>query len=194
MLPPAYERRGTLDLATNRLAAIAMTAIAAGLVLPVIWVVQRFLASIRPETASFQFTPLMVVEVALLIAVTVIVHEAIHGLCFWFLTRQRPVFGLRGLYAFAGAPGWYFTRGQYAVAALAPLVVITVLGLALVPVAPSPLVLALPFVVAFNAAGSIGDLAGVVWLLTKQPGILVCDSGEAVTVYQPVRLENGSRA
>jgi len=47
---------------------------------------------------------------------------------FWVFTRSRPVFGLRGWYAFAAAPGWFLTRGQYLVTILAPFLILSVLG------------------------------------------------------------------
>ncbi len=114
----------------------------------------------------------------------VLVHEAIHGLCFWLTIGSRPTFGFRGLYAFAAAPGWYISSGHYMTIALAPLVAVTVAGLALLLVAPVAAIPALFLFVVVNAAGAIGDILVVLWLLTRPPATLVQDSGDAVTVFQ----------
>ncbi len=121
-----------------------------------------------------------------LIAVEVVAHEAVHGFCYWAFTGERPVFGPRGLYAFAGAPDWYFPRGEFVLTALAPLVVITIVGLPLFLVTPGVVMWAVLAVVALNAAGSTGDLVAIAWVLAQQPAALVNDIGDAVTVYQPV--------
>ena len=94
------------------------------------------------------------------------------------------MFGVRIFYAYAAAPEWYIPRGQYAIVGLAPLVVITIVGLALLLVTPSPAVWAVVFVVALNAAGSIGDLLAVAWLLAQRSATLACDKGDAITLYR----------
>ena len=200
ILPAEYKLQGTFDLSKNRLAALGMTLAAVGVLLPVTWLLLQFLAFARPEVSSFEFefggfeVLLPLAALAALTAIVVLAHEALHGLGFWAFTGQRPVFGLRGLYAFAGAPTWYIPRGQYLLVGLAPLVVITVAGLGLLLVIPSPAVMAVVFVVAFNAAGAVGDLAAVAWLLAQPPATLVRDTGDAITVFQPASAEHGKRA
>ncbi len=50
--------------------------------------------------------------------VTLVLHELVHGLCFWSFTRDRPRFGWKLIYAYAAAPGWYLPRGRYLTVAL----------------------------------------------------------------------------
>ena len=72
------------------------------------------------------------------------------------------------------------------IAGLAPLVVITVVGLALLLVTPGAAVWAVLAFVTLNAAGSFGDLMAVAWVLTRPPATLVRDTGAAVEIYQPI--------
>ncbi len=195
VLPVQYERSGTIDPSRNRLAALGMAAAAMGVLLSVTWLLIQLLAISRPDLRDGQFAfEVGVLEALLgppalvaLIAVAVIAHEAVHGLCYWAFTAQRPVFGLRGLYAFAGAPDWYLSRREFVLATLAPLVVITVAGLPLLLTISGVALWAVLVVVAFNAAGSIGDLIAAAWVLTRQPPVLVNDTGVAVTIYQLTR-------
>jgi len=68
---------------------------------------------------------------------------------------------------------------------LAPLVVITVMGMGLLRVVPKAAIPALLVVVVLNAAGSIGDVLVVSWLLTSPRGSLARDAGDAITIYRP---------
>jgi hypothetical protein len=122
---------------------------------------------------------------AIVTVAVVLTHEGLHGLSFWLVTGRPPRFGLRGLYAYAGAPGWYIPRDRYLPIALAPLTAITLAGLALLTVAPARAIPAVVVAVALNASGAVGDLAVVVWLLRGPRSTLVQDSGEAVTLYRP---------
>jgi hypothetical protein len=78
-------------------------------------------------------------------------------------------------------------RNQYAVVGLAPLVLMTLAGLALLPVIPVWAIPSLLFVVVTNAAGAVGDIAVVGWLLLQPRATLVNDIGDAVTLYRPAQ-------
>lgn len=155
------------------------------------WLALLLLTALRPEVDSWTFQisganfwPFLLGLIVLL-AVTVILHEAIHGLCFWLLTRERPRFAFKGVYAYAAAPDWYLPCLHHVAVALAPLVVITLVGLLWLPVAAEVVVLPLLLVLVLNAAGAIGDLVTVVWLLLQPRTTFVRDSGNAITLYQP---------
>ncbi len=118
-------------------------------------------------------------------AVMIVIHEGLHGLCFWYYTRERPRFAFKGFYAYAAMPGWYLPRRQYLISALAPLVGITllgVLGLALLPRwADSPLV----WLLILNTSGAVGDL-WIAWELLRAPkDVLGMDYGDRSDLYAP---------
>lgn len=115
------------------------------------------------------------------------VHEAVHGAAFRYY-GGRPIFGaalhnkvLPVLYA--SAPGYTFTRGQFAVIVLAPAVVITGIGLLLMPLTGLGLWLTVPM--AINFGGAIGDFWFAGMLLTKPPGTRIEDLKDGLRFYYP---------
>ena len=96
-----------------------------------------------------------------------------------------PKFGFKGLYAYAAAPGWYFPRGQYLVIGLSPLVVLSVLGVLLMPIVPANLMLSLIAFVVMNATGAVGDIAVCTWLLFKPANLYTTDIGDIIDIYVP---------
>ncbi len=195
-LPPHYEVAGTLDLSRNRWALIGLTIGSMAAFFLFGWLALALLSALRPDLGSLGFQvgagnllSFLLGFVALL-AMTVIAHEAIHGLFFWLFTRERPRFGFKGLYAYAAAPDWYLPRQQHLIVTLAPLVVITVIGLLWVWIAPVAVVIPLLLVVVLNAAGAVGDLVAAVWLLAQPATTLVRDSGDAITLYRPATMSS----
>jgi hypothetical protein len=190
-LPSNYQRDGTLDLSKSGLSIIGVIGAALALLLPAGWLTLLYLAAVRPDARSLEGSldpaeMLLLLAALFALAISIaLVHEAVHGLFFWFATRRRPVFGFRGLYAFAAAPGWYIPPSRYIVIGLAPLLLITLAGLALFLVIPVTAIPALFLFVVFNASGAAGDILVVLWLLTRPRACLVHDSGDAITLYLP---------
>jgi hypothetical protein len=118
----------------------------------------------------------------------ILLHEVIHGLFFWLYTHQRPIFAFKGAYAYAAAPDWYLPRNKYVVVGLSPLILISLAGLLLLTIAPLSFFPSILIAMIFNAAGAVGDLIVVGWLLLQQPDSLVRDYGDMFTVYQPVTV------
>jgi hypothetical protein len=189
-LPDSYAPSGTLDLSTNRAVMIGVNVAAAVALLPVGWLVLWFIAAFRPEAASVSFRVdgfgalLVLVALVAVIVLVAATHEAVHGVGFWLATGARPAFGIRVPYAYAAAPNWFIPRDQYLPIALAPFVLITLAGLALLLVVPSAAILALALGIVLNAVGAIGDLIAVVWLLARPRSSLVCDQGVSIGVYR----------
>lgn len=63
--------------------------------------------------------------ILLVTVVMVVVHEGLHGLVFWRITRERPKFAFKWYYASASAGDWYLPRLPYLAATLLPLIAIT---------------------------------------------------------------------
>lgn len=123
----------------------------------------------------------------LIILVTMVIHEAIHGLGFVWLANIHPVFAFKGAYAYAAAPGWYLPRNPYLMIGLAPVVMITLLALIGLAFVPAQWITALLFAAIFNATGAVGDL-WVAWLLLRSPqSSLSTDSGDEISIYSPSR-------
>lgn len=69
----------------------------------------------------------------LVVVLAVISHELIHALFFRFFTGEWAIFGFKGIYAYAAAPQWYIPRNLHIAVALAPLVILSLLGVLLIP-------------------------------------------------------------
>jgi hypothetical protein len=94
------------------------------------------------------------------------------------------VFALQPLYAYAGAPTWFFPKRQYAITALGPLVVIGAVGLLILLLAPISWILVTVFLVALNTGGAVGDLFVFMRLLKCSPTSFANDTGDVVTFFE----------
>lgn len=183
-LPENYRELMTIDLEKNKKQFILVNAlslvIAAAVLLP-IWL-------LAPKDA--EFIP-DVLSAALLIAgifVYVILHEAVHGVCFWLFSRQRPRFGWKSAYAYSASDAYYPKR-PYLTIALAPVVLWGVVLAVLAAVLPAGCYWTVQLIQLMNISGAAGDLY-ITWLLCRMPkDILVQDAGVAMQVYAPELAE-----
>jgi hypothetical protein len=197
-LPSGYEQGGTFDVAGNKWLMIAVNALGLVLMGLFIWLAFWFMGLVFPGmdvilalwSVAGGVTGLggrlIIIVVALAITLGVgVIHELVHGLFFWVFTRERPAFGAKSLYFYAGAPGWYLPRSRHVVVGLSPFVVVTIACLLVTLLVPPAVAAWLLLAVVANAGGAAGDLVAAVWLLRQPQGALVCDTGLALTVYRP---------
>ena len=118
-----------------------------------------------------------------------ILHEGLHGLVFWFSTREPPKFAFKWYYASASPGDWYLPRKPFMLATLLPLVGITIIGLALLPFIGGQWRSLLILLVVFNASGAAGDLVVALRLAKLPAETLTRDSGAEVRFYAPVSSE-----
>lgn len=115
----------------------------------------------------------------LIVILTVIVHEAIHGLVYIWL-GYKVTYGLSGQLgaAFAAAFQQFQTRNHNLLVALGPLLVLTPLGLLLLTNS-NLFIQRLGFTIAlFNTGGAIGDIY-LTWRLLRLPqDALLYDANE----------------
>jgi len=191
-LPDNYQLASSFSMKDRRL---LLWANLIGLVLLVFfgWLFISIALTLRAKDAaaflSLQFEglgALLTIAVVLaVIFVTITLHEAIHGLGFLWLAHARPIFAFRGAYAYAAAPGWYIPRNPYLVIGLAPLVVISLLGIGLIAFAPTPWLAPVLLACVVNASGAVGDLWVAVLLLRKPSTALASDLGDEIKIYVP---------
>jgi hypothetical protein len=188
-LPEGYVHAGTISLAGNR--PLFRRLMGLGVIA---WIGSLFLfgwigSLLRPDGWVFDFrsTPAAMIVVSTvggLVAtcvLTLVLHEAAHGLALWVITRERPVFGFKGWYAYTDAPGWYLSRGQIVVAYLAPLVLLTAIGLPLVAFAPAGVSLLVLFAMVMNTVGAIGDVYFTVLVLRIKGPVIFGDGPDDKT-------------
>lgn len=150
---------------------------------------------IRPENSHSVFSfsidnPLRgILDLGLPLVATVVmlvVHEALHGVCFWWFTKTRPKFAYKGFYAYAAAPDWYLTKGQYLITGLAPLVIIDLICVALMFIIPLLWLPLLLWILILNTSGAVGDLWMVYGLLRSPADVLARDQGDVLEFYAPL--------
>jgi hypothetical protein len=189
-LPPEYQLARAIDLRQQPRLLLELNLVGLGLLLLSGWLFLWLAVRLRPEAGlrlSLRLSDSLVVVLGIVIAfaAVLLLHELVHGTCFWLITRRPPRFGVQLAYAYAAAPQWYIPRNPYLIVGMAPLVVITLVGVALLPVLPAALLLPWIFALTINASGSIGDLYIIAWLLTRPASALVNDHGDRIYIYLP---------
>lgn len=192
ILPPDYQHKKTLDLSSSRvvlllnLAAIPLLFIFGWLFSHVI----IFLRTINPfpkgiwgVLTAFSGWGLLALPISIIFML--VFHELVHGIFFWLFTQERPKFALKAGYAFAAAPEWYLPSSQYIIVGLSPFVVISIFSIVLAVFVTSSIVPYILFIAIFNAAGALGDIVVVAWVLKQPATILIRDKGDTFSSFAP---------
>lgn len=191
-LPANYEEIGHLDFNENRDLAMILNILGLGLLFGVGWLLTQALTFLRPEYLSaeniliitgmrefWRGVLLLVVSLGLMI----VLNEGLRGILLWVATRQRPKLGFHGFVTYTVAPGWYIPRDTTIALRLTPLILITVVGIALVPFVPLNLVPGVLLLISLNIASGVGEAVTVWWLFRKPKSALVQDDGDSVRVF-----------
>lgn len=190
-LPTNYALAWNLDLKHNTRLNIILQAI--GLVWMALcgWLFVICARWLRPDFAemlraglSFDMLSNLLRLVAVM-AVAILLHELTHGLFFWVFARKTPEFGIGPGYAFAAMPDWFFPKNQYLVVVLAPLLLLSGIGLALIALLPLAWLGLLLAGMTINAGGAIGDMY-VAWRIAHESGpVWIKDTGDGFQLYRP---------
>ena len=186
-LPENFKPLVQMDLTRNKGLAIGLNVMAVALFLVFgVWFA-RLSMRLRPElwqdghVVSLGTSEIFSLILALILMT--LLHEGVHGLFFWWFTKEKPRFGVKLMYAYAAAPDWYLPRNLFVIVGLAPLVLLSAIGIALMPVFPLGWMPGLIFFLTFNGAGAVGDMLTVLVVLYQPKGTLVNDLGDKFTVY-----------
>lgn len=183
-LPETYRLLQTIDLEKNKRQMIIVNILA--LVVAVVMFVPMIIW--EPESATFVDD---LPEVILLVAGIfgyIVLHEAVHGVCFWAFSGEKPRFGWKSAYAYAASDA-YYPRWPYLTIALAPVVLWGVMLGVLAAVLPVKWYWLVQVIQLMNLSGAAGDMY-VTWLLCRMPAdILVQDAGVAMQVFAPAEGE-----
>ena len=173
ILPADYKEIGYLDFNENRGLGMILNLIGIGLLFGAGWLLSRSLTFLRPAYLSsenilvitgmrefWRGVLLLVVSLGLMI----LMNEGIRGILLWIVTRQRPKLGFHGFYTYTAAPGWFIPRNTAIAIRLTPLVLITVVGVAIIPIVPLNLIPGVLLLVSLNIASAVGDVVMAWWL------------------------------
>jgi hypothetical protein len=193
-LPPGYRQTAEFNLRNNTRMMLMLNGVGFILFLVAAALVPLYIQFVRPmeSAGSFSFSidnmgqaGLVLLYLLIDFALLVFLHEGVHGICFWLITRKRPIFAIGPGYAYAAAPGVYLKKRPYLVTALSPLVILTIAGMAAILIIPEGLIFHAALIIVMNIAGAVGDLWVAGMLLLKSEPLLVHDSGDKVVVFQP---------
>jgi hypothetical protein len=191
-LPENYHQARKIDLQHDKKALIWLNVLALFCLAAIIIGLFQFVLHTRPDllpsTGTFYLdgsSLLLVVEAIAVVLVILAIHELIHGLLFRLFTGERPRYAVRVTYAYAAMPDWYFPASHYLIIGMAPLVLIDLVCLILIPFSPAGWVLPLCVAITMNTGGAVGDLYIVATLLRCKPHTLVNDTGDTVAFFEP---------
>jgi hypothetical protein len=190
VLPPGYQLREEINLKKNFTLAISLNVLAILVSIACLflagWVVNR----LRPgalEAQSVMSAGTSILAMILAAIATIVLHEVIHGLFFWLYTKDRPVFAIHPLYAYAAAPEWYIPKRQYTIIGLSPLVILDVLAVLFLLLGPEGWISIFILLFALNTGGAIGDLLIVFRLHKHSPACLANDTGHSISYYDKTK-------
>lgn len=185
-LGPEYVLAGKLEVESKQV-AIGLNLIGLALLFVFGWIFLLVIATVRPEVENASlagaFDGLTVLPLLLTLVLVLVLHELVHGFFFWRFTGERPRFGFHLVYAYAAAPDWYLPRNSFILTGSAPFLLISILGLILLTVVPFSAVPLVFLGLTANAAGSVGDILVVGWLLANPPSTMARDTGLKITIY-----------
>ncbi len=126
----------------------------------------------------FKFLPYkyLILIFVILVVITVI-HELIHGLFFYLITKEKPDFGYKVLYAYVGAPDWFIKKKYFYLIGLSPFVLITLAGVVSLFLVGSYYLSVVLIPLAAHSAACIGDIWFNSMLLNKPEETYVNDNG-----------------
>ncbi len=193
-LPPDYRLAWTIDLAKNRRLLVILNIFGIALFVPALLLFGRLITVMRPDLGGpsgvvlglgegSTGTLLQIAGIFIAYVLVLLLHEGFHGIFFWAFTGKAPEFAFKLSYAFAAAPTWFIPRRQYWIVALAPLVGVSAVGIAMLPLLPEGWILAWLIALSGNVAGAVGDLYVLLRLWGAPANTLVNDRGDAISFY-----------
>lgn len=178
-LPQGFRFQERIDLVKNRKQLITVNVLS--IALAALTVAAGFV--FRPQNASFGWLQWIFAFAG--IALYIVGHEAVHGVLMWLISHEKPRFGFKLMYAYAGSSA-YFDKPAYLLIAIAPLAVWTIVLSVLAFVLPAVCFWPVWVVQVTNVSGAAGDLYVFFHLINRPRTILVQDDGAAMTVWRPV--------
>jgi len=194
--PKGYIEKDVIDLTSEQRMKFSAILLGLALIVAVSVAMVRYVNTIRPGVLDLDimgdqdggiiinFDLGSLLSYFAVLVLTLILHELLHGVAFWSASGEKPIVGLKGIFIYVSAPpSEYFQRNKYLWVGAAPIILISLVGVLLIPFLPSSLILQDVLFVTLNAAGSAGDLVMIYMLLRYPSSSLIQDLGSAVVIY-----------
>ena len=180
-LPEGYREIFNVDLNKNKKAAVAINVLATVIMLAMVIP----MLAIRPFSIESSDGTAPYVRYAILIGgflLYLVLHEAVHGIFMWLFSRQKPFFGIKGVYAYAGSNS-FFPKMQYLIIGLSPIIIWGIVLTILCFAVPDDWFWYIYVIQAMNISGAAGDIYVSAKFSRMPSDILVQDKGTAMAVY-----------
>ncbi len=181
----------TIDFSNNKKLALTVNLLGI-LSFPLIYVILFYLLKILTGSSSdnllfywksFSKLPLISSGIFLAILLLILViHEFIHAVFFYLFTGEKPVYGFKGIYGYAGSPNWYLKKSYYLIVSLSPFIIISVSGLLFLVLIPAEYSSIIVLLLTTHAAGCIGDIWVSIKLIFKPEETYINDSGISLVI------------
>jgi hypothetical protein len=153
-----------------------------------LWAMNTWSAQIQrlrgPYNTAFSESFSVVLALALVLLITFGGHELVHALAIrWAGHKARIGMKLDKGVFFATADNALFPRAHFLIIALAPLAVLSLLGMLAMIFVPDRFAYFVGLIVVLNAAGSIGDLWMSAEVLRYPAESLVRDEADSIRIY-----------
>ena len=191
-LPDGYQESAQFDLDENHGYALMLNLLGLAVLFGVGWLLIQSLAWLRPEylssgniliiTGMREFWRGIFLLVASL-GFMIVLNEILRSLILLILTHRLPRLRLRGFFRTKYSSRWFLRRWAFLMSRLLPVLIITILGLVLVPFAPLNLIPGILLLVALTIASATEDLITAYWLLRKPKDVFVHDSGDRIEIF-----------
>jgi hypothetical protein len=183
-LPQGYVLKEEVDFAKNKKQFIFVNAAATVLMIVVLVLGYIWKGFSFEEDELWLFFAAMFVAL-LGILVYIVLHEMTHGAVMQLVSGVKPKFGVKlPYYAYAYGEA-YFTKGQYILVALAPVLLWGVVFGVLSAVLNGAWFWCFCFLQAGNISGAAGDLFVTVKTIFYPKTVLVYDTGVGMSFYLP---------
>lgn len=179
VLPEGYTRVRRLDINDKKLnikISIGAILLMLAILLPLMILHKKLYHSLE-----FHYVWMLIIMCA-----SLLLHELIHGIVYYALTRQKLTFGISLNSLYCGLPEVYTYRKTSLLSMLAPFVLFTIIFTTVIIIVPDPeWKLTIVFDLAVHTSGCIGDLyeAGLFFFRYKDPSVLLKDTGPVQEYY-----------
>jgi hypothetical protein len=180
-LPENYILAKSIDLKSDRSLTTFLNVIGTVIFLAVIGT--GFLLHPFPEGFSFDIYDLLVLVGGL--ALYVILHELLHALFMWIFLKEKLNFGFQVKAAYAGMKKGYFSKREYFIIALAPVLLLGIGIFLLSYFLDVTWFWPLQIIQGQNLAGAVGDYYVIVLLMKMPRTAYINDVGMAMRYYVP---------
>lgn len=185
-LPPKFTPFRKLDFTRDSASYMMVNVLMALTLLLFYYIFSLIIQRIVPEfegalLGGFSFWEVMIVFV--LAFVMMFMHEGLHFFVHKTVTGIRPDFSAKSANPHTRLPGVYFSKGTFVLMKLVPLVVLSLVFLAIAPIIPMSWMTYALFFFAGNAAFSSSDLIAITQTLRNRGEVYVEDLSDVVILY-----------